>query len=76
MIAPLATIIFLSTMWLVVVALARTIEESGSSIGAALAGRSHLSRPPVAHAQVRINYRGQARMQRPVRVTPRLRAAA
>lgn len=76
MLAPLATIAFLSVLWLAVVAIARTIEESGSTMLAALAGRSPLavSRPIVIAP--RLSHRAGARMQAPVRATPTLRAAA
>ena len=76
MIAPLATIAFLSVLWLAVVAIARTGEDSGSTILAALAGRSPLAVARPATLAIRVGSRAGARMQRPVRATPKLRAAA
>jgi hypothetical protein len=76
MLAPLATIAFLSLLWLAIVAVARTLEGSGSAILSAIAGRSPLAAPRPALAPSRLNPRATARIQRPVRVTPTLRAAA
>ena len=71
MIAPLGTLAFLATLWLLVVVGAAVLEESGAKIAAALKGRS--VRPP-AVAPVRV--RSRARLQKPMRATPRWRAAA
>ena len=76
MIAPLATIAFLSVLWLAIVALARTLESSGSTIMAALAGRSPLATAKSVEISVRVSNRAGARQHRPMRATPTLRAAA
>ena len=72
MIAPLGTLVFLATLWLLVVIGAAVLEESGARIGAALKGRSlrqaSFSLPPV---RVRARLRN-----RPMRVSARWRAAA
>jgi len=76
MLAPLATIAFLSALWLGIVALARTLEHRGSKIMAALACQSPLATPRSVEVPVRVSNRIVARQQRPMRATPTLRAAA
>jgi hypothetical protein len=76
MLAPLATIVFLSGLWLAIVAVARTLEHSGSTMMAALAGRSPLATAKSVELAVRSSNRAGARQQRPLRATPTLRAAA
>jgi hypothetical protein len=76
MIAPLATIVSLSVLWLAIVAVARTLEHSGATIMAALAGRSPLATARSVEVPVRVSNRAAARQQRPLRATPTLRAAA
>ena len=76
MLAPLATIAFLSVLWLAFVAVARTLEHSGSTILAALTGRSRVALARPANLAIRVGNRTAGRMQRPLRATPRLRAAA
>ena len=75
MLAPFATLVFLSTIWLVAVVVSRNFSGSGSRIAAALRGeaaastgmslviRSRRARPRVARRQ-------------PMRAQPQLRAAA
>jgi hypothetical protein len=71
MIAALGTLPFLATLWLLVVLGARTLEESGAKIAAALKGESQQPQAPVRF-QVRVRWTAQ-----PVtRAAPRLRAAA
>ena len=70
MIAPLGTLVFLTTLWLLVVLGASVLEESGAKIAAALKGRQ--SRRPFTPVRIRARYR----LQRPVRATARWRAAA
>jgi hypothetical protein len=72
MIAPLATLVFLATLWLLVVVAASLLEESGAKIAAALGGRS--SRPSLALPPVRL--RTRQRLQRPIRARVGHRAAA
>lgn len=75
MIAALATLAFLATMWLLVVVTAATLQQSGGKIRAALKGQS--IQVPVQTATFRIRYplRSTARAK-VIRATPRLRAAA
>lgn len=76
MIAALATLAFLVAIWAVVVAMAETFAESGEKIMAALKGQSPLAIPMhQAPVSVRVSARS-VRQARPVRVRPRLRAAA
>ena len=71
MIAPLGTLAFLATLWLLVVLGASVLEESGAKIAAALKGTP-------AHRQVSISLRVRARsrFQKPIRAKARWRAAA
>jgi hypothetical protein len=73
MIAPLGTLAFLATLWLLVVVGAAVLEESGAKIAAALRGkpvRQASRRPQLARMRIR------ARVQKPMRAEPRWRAAA
>ena len=72
MMAALGTLVFLATLWLVVVVGAAVLEESGAKIAAALKGKQ--DRPSMAFASVRV--RTRSRLQRPVRARATLRAAA
>ena len=72
MIAALATLAFLATLWLVAVLALMVLEQSGAKIAAALKGRA--APLPVRTPTVRLRIRQP--MTRPVRATPRLRAAA
>ncbi|WP_310468279.1 hypothetical protein [Sphingomonas sp.] len=76
MIAALATLIFLATLWLVVVALADTLDGNFAKIAAALAGRSLASRIQPTPVALRVRQRVSARQQRTLRAEPQLRAAA
>jgi len=71
MIAPLGTLAFLATLWLLVIVGASVLEESGARIAAALRGKP-------AHRQVTIplRVRARSRFQQPMRAKPRWRAAA
>ena len=71
MIAPLATLAFLATLWLLVVVGASVLEESGARIAAALKAR-----PNVRRAAVPVRVRGRGRFQQPMRAKARWRAAA
>ena len=72
MMAALGTLVFLATLWLVVVVGAAVLEESGAKIAAALKGKQ--ARPSMAFASVRV--RTRSRLQRPVRARATWRAAA
>jgi hypothetical protein len=72
MIAPLGTLAFLATLWLLVVVGAAILEESGARIVAALKGE------PVRRASFTLSStRVRARLRgRPLRAAARWRAAA
>ena len=76
MIAALGTLVFLTTLWLLVVVGAAVLEESGAKIAAALKGKPVM----VPIASVRVRVRARSRLQHPVRVSasyaPIERAAA
>jgi hypothetical protein len=71
MIAPLGTLVFLATLWLLVVVGASVLEESGARVAAALKG-VRLRRQMLVPVRVR----GRLRWQKPMRAKPRWRAAA
>ena len=73
MIAPLGTLAFLATLWLLVVVGAAVLEESGAKIAAALKGRP---RQGQAFVTSPIRVRTRLWMRSPMRATPRLRDAA
>ncbi|MEO5772754.1 MAG: hypothetical protein ABIQ32_01370 [Sphingomicrobium sp.] len=76
MITALATLAFLATLWLVVVAAAQTFAESGSRIMAAIKGQSALAVPVHRSAvPVRLSQRS-IKPRRAMRAQPKLRAAA
>ena len=54
MIAPLGTLAFLATLWLLIVVGASVLEESGAKIAAALKGK-----PRTRHAAVPVRVRGR-----------------
>jgi hypothetical protein len=72
MMAAMGTLVFLGTLWLLVVVGAAVLEESGGKIAAALKGLA--GRPSFQFAPARV--RSRARLQQPVRVRARWRAAA
>ena len=71
MIAPLGTLAFLATLWLIVVVGASVLEESGARIAAALRGKS-----AQRQVTVPVRVRARSRFQQPMRAKPRWRAAA
>jgi hypothetical protein len=71
MIAALGTLVFLVTLWMLVVVGAAVLEESGAKIAAALKGKP-LTRQIVAPVRLRT----RVRVQQPMRATARWRAAA
>jgi hypothetical protein len=73
MIAPLGTLVFLATLWLLVVVGAAVLEESGAKIAAALKGELGLRRP-ARFAPLRVRVRASSK--KPMRAAARLRAAA
>jgi hypothetical protein len=73
MLAPLGTLAFLVTLWLLVVVGAAVLEESGAKIAAALKGKPAVH-PSIGLVPVRL--RTRSRLQQPMRAEPRWRAAA
>ncbi|MBA2467635.1 MAG: hypothetical protein H0V46_08560 [Sphingomonas sp.] len=74
MLAPLATLAFLATIWLIAIIGAGMLDATGRKIVMALKGRSLLAEPGIRPVAVRISLR--ARPQPTLRAQPRLRAAA
>ena len=73
MIAAIGTLVFLATMWLLVVVGAAVLEESGAKIAAALKGQSRMGQRLV-FAPARMRTRSQ--LHPAMRARPRLRDAA
>ena len=73
MIAALGTLVFLATLWMLVVVGAAVLEESGARIAAALKGHS---RAGIQLGTVPVRARVRARPQLLLRARPRLRDAA
>lgn len=71
MMAALGTLAFLTTLWLLVVVGAATLEESGAKIAAALKGK-----PAGRKIAVPVRVRTRTRVQQPMRARPRWRDAA
>ena len=71
MLAPLGTLAFLATLWLLTVVGAAMLEESGAKIAAALKGKPFERR---IFTPVRI--RARSRVRRPTRAAARWRDAA
>jgi hypothetical protein len=75
MLAPLATLAFLATIWLIATVVAEMLGSSGRKIAMALRGRSMLATTPsIRPVAVRVSQR--ARVQRALRAQPQYRAAA
>ena len=72
MIAAMGTLVFLATMWLLVVVGAAVLEESGAKIAAALRGKPDAKSP--AYTPLRI--RSRMRQPLPMRAPAKWRAAA
>jgi len=72
MTAALGTLVFLTTLWMIVVVGAAVLEESGAKIAAALKGKP-LRQPVMQTRTVRIRMRHSPRI---MRAEPRMRAAA
>ncbi len=76
MMAPLATLLFLATMWLVV-RLALDHAGSGAKILAALRGQSLVALPVQSVRPISVRFQPRAGLvRRPLRVQPEWRAAA
>jgi hypothetical protein len=72
MIAAMGTLVFLATLWLLVVVGAAILEESGARIAAALKG----GRVQPSLVSVRVRVRSRRPLAQPVRASATLRAAA
>jgi hypothetical protein len=73
MTAALGTLVFLTTVWFLVVVGAAILEESGAKIAAALKGRSA---PVRSFHTLSVRMRARPRLQQPTRATAQWRAAA
>ena len=73
MIAALATLVFLITLWMLIVVVAAMLEASGSKILAALKGET--AEPVLRTRPVRLRLH-RLRPRRPVPISVRQRAAA
>ena len=74
MLAPLGTLVFLLSLWLVAVVAAAIFSQGASRILAALRGEPRLE--PVATVTIRRPLRGAYSRPQPLRARPQLRAAA
>jgi hypothetical protein len=77
MLAPLATLAFLATLWFVARVALEMADETGAKMLAALRGQSMIALPPqsVRPVTVRLSSRSGS-VRRPVHVQPEWRAAA
>ena len=75
MLAAVATLVFLTTLWLVAFAGILMVGENRSKILAALRGQSLLAATPVA-PRIALRVSQRARVQAPLRARPEWRAAA
>lgn len=73
MLAPLATLVFLATLWLVAKLIVETIDESGGRVVAALLGRPHRVETEIPPMRVRVS---RARPARSMPAKQQWRAAA
>lgn len=77
MIAPLATLAFLATLWAVVRIALDLADGSGAKILAALRGKSMLALPPQSVRPISVRFQPRAgSVRRPTRAQPEWRAAA
>ena len=77
MIAPLATLAFLATLWLVAKLALELADGSGAKILSALRGQSMLAQPPQSVRPVSVRFQPRAEsIRRPMRAQPEWRAAA
>jgi hypothetical protein len=77
MLAPLATLAFLATLWLVVRVALEMADETGGKMLAALRGHSMLAQPPQSVRPVTVRFQPRSgSVRRPVHVQPEWRAAA
>ena len=77
MLAPIATLAFLATVWLVARIVLEMTEGAGSKVIAALRGQSMLAQPPQSVRPITVRFQPRAgSVRRPLRAQPEWRAAA
>ena len=77
MLAPFATLAFLTALWLVAKLMLDLAGEDGRKIVAALVGRSMVASPPQSLRPVSARFQPRAgSVRRPLHATPEWRAAA
>lgn len=77
MLAPLATLAFLATLWCVARIVLEMADGSGARILAAVRGKSMLAVPPQSVRPLSVRFQARAEsVRRPVRARPEWRAAA
>lgn len=74
MLAPLATLVFLSALWVAIRLVADLLADSGSRIAGALRGEERAAE--LAVVRTRRPIRGRYSRRQPLRARPELRAAA
>ena len=77
MLAPLATLAFLATLWLVARIALELTDETGAKVLAALRGQSMNALPPQSVRPISVRFQPRAgSVRRPLHVQPEWRAAA
>ena len=77
MLAPIATLAFLATIWLVARLILEMTEGAGAKVSAALRGQSMLAQPPQLVRPITVRFQPRAgSVRRPLRAQPEWRAAA
>jgi hypothetical protein len=77
MLAPLATLAFLATLWLIARLALELTDETGAKVLAALRGQSMSALPPQSVRPISVRFQPRAgSVRRPVHVQPEWRAAA
>ncbi len=77
MLAPFATLAFLTALWLVALIALDMADGVGAKVLAALRGQSMIARPPQSLRPVTVRFQPRAgAVRRPMRAQPEWRAAA
>ena len=77
MLAPLATLAFLATLWLIARMALELADVAGSKMLAALRGQSMLAQPPQSVRPISVRFQPRAgSVRRPLQARPEWRAAA
>ncbi|HET7816998.1 MAG TPA: hypothetical protein VFK58_05420 [Sphingomicrobium sp.] len=74
MLAPIATLVFLTVLWVAIRLVADLLADSGARISAALRGEERAT--ALAVVTMRRPIRGRYTRRQPLRARPKLRAAA